>query len=449
MKKIAVIVLLLCMSQLSAANHHIRDGATGANNGSDWNNAYTNLSAVTWTRGDTYYVADGNYASITLNIAASGTTQIFLLKAVETVHGSSIGWLSIYGDGTAVFTGRMLFGPTSGNSQNGYWTFDGVTGGGYPDWKTGFGFKIEVLGKNPGTNALQSTTPFVTMAHFEVQGNGGEGNINPSGPANDGVDCTSSTCNDLHVHHCYIHDMGRAPFLIRGDRFLLEHCYIDRNESQSNEHAEGLRIRCNRCAPTDNIVRYNIWEDIQGTGVIIVEGDGHEFYGNFMFSPTPYRRHGNGLIGHISTNADLTNTKVYNNTFINFGAKASVFFTGTPSTGNEAYNNLWYDNIGGAGFVGFAMHDYTTYISTDVNTPLSANEEDIIGPDPFTDWINGDASLVAATTPGLSLSVPYNLDITGVVRGADGVWDRGAYEFSGLSTPPSKVGNINLVVTPQ
>ncbi len=30
---------------------------------------------------------------------------------------------------------------------------------------------------------------------------------------------------------------------------------------------------------------------------------------------------------------------------------------------------------------------------------------------------------------GVSLASPYNMDMDGKTRGADGTWDRGAYEF--------------------
>jgi hypothetical protein len=97
-------IYLVLSTSAYAANHYIRAGATGSNNGSDWENAWTNMP-VSYTRGDTYYVADGTYTGErTLNTAESGSTYIYIKKATASEHGTETGWNSGYGDGTAVFT---------------------------------------------------------------------------------------------------------------------------------------------------------------------------------------------------------------------------------------------------------------------------------------------------------------------------------------------------------
>ena len=60
----------------------VRAGATGANTGADWNNAYTVLPA-TLVRGATYYVASGSYGAYTYDDAESGTTVITIKKATS------------------------------------------------------------------------------------------------------------------------------------------------------------------------------------------------------------------------------------------------------------------------------------------------------------------------------------------------------------------------------
>ena len=54
------IALLDPVGAWGAANHCVRAGATGANDGSSWADAWTDLPG-TFTRGDTYYVAAGAY----------------------------------------------------------------------------------------------------------------------------------------------------------------------------------------------------------------------------------------------------------------------------------------------------------------------------------------------------------------------------------------------------
>src|ERR1700722_15089843 len=58
------LIALSCL-QTSAKNFYVRSGASGANNGSDWNNAWKECSAIVWggtsgvNAGDTVYFAGG------------------------------------------------------------------------------------------------------------------------------------------------------------------------------------------------------------------------------------------------------------------------------------------------------------------------------------------------------------------------------------------------------
>ncbi|NML18697.1 hypothetical protein, partial [Azohydromonas caseinilytica] len=116
-----VLTLAVAASMLpafaSAANVYVRPGATGANNGSDWANAYTALPS-TLVRGNVYYIAAGSYAGRTFSTAASGTTPVTIKKATVADHGTSTGWSDAYGTGQASFTGGISF-------TTPYWVFDG------------------------------------------------------------------------------------------------------------------------------------------------------------------------------------------------------------------------------------------------------------------------------------------------------------------------------------
>ena len=107
MKKLNWLFFLILITGLTpsisqAATKYIRAGATGNNSGSDWTNAYTTVPA-TLVRGDTYYLAAGNYGSYVFDDPASGSTLITLKKAIATDHGTDVGWNSTYGAGQAVF----------------------------------------------------------------------------------------------------------------------------------------------------------------------------------------------------------------------------------------------------------------------------------------------------------------------------------------------------------
>src|SRR5690606_21620262 len=85
------------------ADYCVRAGATGADDGSNWNNAYPDLP-TTLERGSTYYIADGSYDGYTFNDVVSGTTLITIKKATVSDHGGiETGWSDAYGDGQAIF----------------------------------------------------------------------------------------------------------------------------------------------------------------------------------------------------------------------------------------------------------------------------------------------------------------------------------------------------------
>jgi hypothetical protein len=91
-----VVTLSLLGSTASAATHYVRPGATGANSGADWSNAWTAMPS-SLTRGDTYYLADGSYGYRTFSDNASGSAYIYIKKATVADHGTATGWNYSYG----------------------------------------------------------------------------------------------------------------------------------------------------------------------------------------------------------------------------------------------------------------------------------------------------------------------------------------------------------------
>ncbi|MGZ3796806.1 MAG: hypothetical protein ACXVB1_10590, partial [Pseudobdellovibrionaceae bacterium] len=126
-----------------AANHYIRSGATGANNGSDWSNAYTALP-TTLVRGDNYYIAGGSYAGMTFDTPVSGSSVITIKGATVADHGIATGWSDTYSveNVQAVWTSSVTFSTS-------YWVFDGSVG---PTWSrtpSQYGYLF-----NPMTNPI-------------------------------------------------------------------------------------------------------------------------------------------------------------------------------------------------------------------------------------------------------------------------------------------------------
>lgn len=402
-----------------AATHYVRPGASGAANGSDWTNAWSGLDQVTWTRGDTYYLADGTYnIGRTFDKADSGTTRIFILKATEGAHGTETGWSSAYGDGTATFGGRMLF-------RSGYWTLDGITGGGPGSWKTGFGFKIAVTGPTSGhgIDADGDIAHHITVAHIEIQGNGGDG---VGSPTNDGLFIRGP---DFTASYLWIHDTGRTGMFVNDSRFTLSYSWVCCNESTGGQHSQGASVNGGAASGPGPIVdvtfAYVVWEDIVGTGIITMMGTNLQVYGNvFFWTAQRGTTLGNGVIGTWLDNS-MINAEIYNNTFINIqsATRSGMGFLG--STSNVVVrNNLWV-NSKTPSFSGVTTASHNAlYNSGSISQP----NIEIVASNPLTNITGEDFTLTIGTAAGVTLSSPFNADPNGTPRGVDGVWDRGAFE---------------------
>lgn len=436
-----LVLIALTPFGLTAADCYIRAGGTGtASCPADWSVARDDLPA-TLTRGNTYYVADGNYGNYTFNDAASGSTLITIKKAIVADHGTETGWLDTYGDGQAVFSVLLFDQP--------YYTFDGVTGGGPGSWKTNFGFKITT--PTAGTKLIRIDQPAtnITIRHTELAHRGTSGPDTADDGLYIGVPVGGNVTN-ITVSYCYLHDFRRVPVLTRRlDGMVFEYCWVARNESTAAQHSEAWSGEL-----SDNVtIRYSVWEDIEGTGVILMGADnptgtdshGWEIYGNvFVYTPTSDRSGiTNGIIGSWA-GYNVTNVKIYNNAFINFtkdlgGARFGFFASpGGTVVGVEARNNIWIAGTN-ANHIGVNTLSHNSYYDTATTDSGTGTETGLTG-DPLVDWVNENYHLLAATTAGTTLLSPYDTDSDGNTRGADGTWDRGAFEFGGtasLSPPPN------------
>jgi len=414
---------------LMAADHYVRAGATGSNDGSDWNNAWISLPA-SLVRGETYYVADGNYPDYTFDDVESGSDHIYIKKATASDHGTDTGWNSSYGDDKANF-GVFTF-------LSGYYEIDGQVGGGPTSWKQGHGFKIKAASANQKVVRFDNAASHISLKHCELEHRG----LN-TGTSDDGV--YGFNASSITISHCYLHDFGRVPFLWRNwSNVTIEYCYIARNTSTPAQHAEGLSD-----SGSDNvIIRYNIWSEIQGTAFIVgLESAGlaanWEIYGN-VFS----RGDVAGVIqvlNDASNSAIAENWKIYNNTMVNIGGLWSGFRFDAGSN-NAAYNNLWYNCVRTA-HSGVSISHSWYY-----NTQNDGDNTDVqfgMG-DPFVNLANENFHLSFATQNGYHLSSPYNVDADGNIRGADTVWDLGAFEYGsgGGSQRPPAPRDLTITVVP-
>ncbi|MBC8096573.1 MAG: hypothetical protein H7Y43_12255 [Akkermansiaceae bacterium] len=424
-----------------AAIYHVRAGATGAANGADWINAYPALP-TTLSRGSTYYVATGTYGGYTFNTAESGTSIVTVKKATGSDHGSNTGWNDNYGIGTALFNSYWRI-------TRGYFILDGQVGGGPGSWTNGYGFKIQSLSTSdfqPGLTVTDNRKN-VTLRHFEIQGNGGDGDGGGGGQANDALDIGFGT-DQTTVSYAYLHDMGRCLIFGHGNNMFFEFVYGGKFESTDVEHSEIASLWAHAASGSPGPVCTNVtfancvWSHMEGTGGLIIQGDGVKIYGNVFYRPAGLTfPSANGAIATWRRDV-FTRGRIYNNSFINLGqgfASLGIGFGGTTDD-NIVENNIFYNcNVS---FGGFALHDYNLFINTSGADASDEAHGATATSAIFNDYVALDFNLKNNTAAGINVGPPYNIDPNGNSRTT---WTRGAYEygsvFIGVSLKIQRTGN--------
>jgi hypothetical protein len=431
----SLLVTIVCFGPTFAvaANHYVRAGATGLNNGSDWENAYKALPS-NLTRGDTYYIAAGNYPGRTFGTPADGTTPITIKKATVADHGTNAGWSDADGFGQARFSGGFIF-------TSSHWIVDGQTGGGAANlWSGNFGFKITETGDTRAVIKIGQggTSNNITIRHVDLQGKGSVSNSGGS-ISNDGLAIYGSS--NITVSYFRMAGIGRCPFFVSPRNLLVEHGWVQSFYGSASVHSEVASIWGFSGPVGDVTFRNNLFTDIQSTGGLMWDNASNNsarmlVYGNVFYKPAGARwSKANGLIGGWTggNGEEYHNVSVYNNTFINVD-QASLSTLPRVSSGNMAYNNVFY-NSASPNFAKYSRHDYNHFINSGGSHSESSGTS-ATGGDPFVDYVGLDFRLKAATTAGIALSAPSNVDPFGKTRGADGVTDRGAYEFNSNTVPP-------------
>jgi len=172
---------------------------------------------------------------------------------------------------------------------------------------------------------------------------------------------------------------------------------------------------------------------------------------------------GNGVISTGDVCCVLHNVTMYNNTFVSTSSSI-ISMQCEPSgaavcrqaTGNIFKNNLLYagNTLLVANGGGAYDNNYNTYWNSLDTPPTEINGQIVTGgPCPLSNCaIDSTGNYLplqdGGTAPGqvnvgLTLPSPFDTDPRGHTRGADGTWERGAFEFGGRPSPP-----VNLRIIP-
>jgi hypothetical protein len=297
--------------------------------------------------------------------------------------------------------------------------------------------------------------------------------LNYGPPAGIIVDSTASstnfTANDSYIHDIAIPVHFTANGCNAGCSFLRN--YIARNLSTPTDHSEGF----GGAVLNNSAIGQSILEDINGTSSISAvtcpgscNWQNVAVYSNLSFctiaSQSAYigpptgstwqtpQCHTSSL---IADNSGVTNLLVYGNTFVRppicimafngnvastatvtnnfmFCPGASVKITGSGVT--HSYNTGWGGAINLAPTPGTGDYWTTTFpvaASTFVDATDATENFRLLSETVDAPATTGCTQGTNCLKDGLSLSAPYNIDLLGATRGADGTWERGAYESSG------------------
>jgi len=422
---LGAILGLVFLASAQAAIVHAGPTATGNGSGSDWNNI-ANFNTLSLVRGNTYYLQDGTYAGKTLSTAVSGSTLITVKKAIGSDHGTDTGWISAYGDGQATFNGTLTL-------TTDYWVLDGQTRNA-SNWADGnsYGYRAtDVYTSAPSQGG--SCASNITVRYMNLGGAEGTtytGSEPGTAIYNGGF---FDTCTSWTIEYNYLHNIGSFTLIQFAGTNGATVQYNHFRNSWGKEAIRGQGVSKNL------IIRWNQFYNACGytglpgegcTAEIAIWGsdspgdhDNNEIYGNWFMLTRDSNSGGTIVVGGNGGSwfgVPANNTKIYNNTIAGHsGGNQAGYILVNGGSGNICRNTLWYD---------------TPVASASCNT--TSNNVDATS-DPFTSYAGANLHLAGATAAGFSLSSPYNVDMDGNTRGADGTWDLGAYERNTGGTRPS------------
>lgn len=465
MKKIIVFIFLLFPSLVYSANVCVSPTGSGSKSGVDWNNT-ASWSTMTFARGNTYYLAGGNYSAKTLSTPASGSTYIYIKKAITASHGTATGWSDTMGVGTATF-GTITFGSS-------YWEFDGQVGYGASDFSNyvPYGFTVtmdEAVGRLFAVGSSGNHANGIHIRHVNAYYTTTVDNV---WSYNGYAQVYAYAGEDLQISHSWFHKAAQNNiYIITGNNTVFEYNVFEENNcSQAfmgwgdwdntggaaimhaivfryNEHVSNSHFRYNiirRWRSTGAVGLYSYNDNIAIYGNVFTLDPGGDVTGTWFQhkyptdSPTGWggasARIIDGSTGSNPPRALLgyfDNVRIYNNTFADTGTAhwiaSGVFGDYTNTT---VKNNIFY-NVPFSGFYTKITSSYNWYYNVSVNMSSESNVQIGTG-DPFINRRARNFRLSAATNAGdSSIGETYRIDPDGSIRGADGIWDRGAYQCNG------------------
>jgi hypothetical protein len=433
-------------------NWYIRKGASGSSNGTDWNNAWNEMSSVNWNSvscGDTVWIAGGIYAtdlSVSKSCTSGAVLNIEKVLSMDSVPTSAAGWNSSY-DSQVILPNISVPGPAA------YITINGREAIPY------YGIQVLIPGTSgDGIDASNNgdsgpAIDHITWTYIEVYGPAcvTSGTCTGQGVIGVNVMPYSSTANrtNLLFDHMSVHRTGESFRGCGWGTSTVQYSLIYDTNNDGQQHEDTLYSN----PPYVNVTwRYNNIFMSPNDGMFFEYSGSDtnlEIYGNIFYhsggSLMTFKQESSGRYGPVY---------IYNNLFENDGKFGDyqpgwLDFTGPMASGSTVANNI-FENIGAVSTV--PNGDYNAW-STSVGKGDSGTHSFTYNPGTLgasVEFVNespgnplaADFHLTATgaaafANKGEALAAPYNMDMDGNTRGADGSWDVGAYEYSDSGPTPT------------
>jgi hypothetical protein len=394
------------------------DGATYGNaNGSSWSNAWSGFSKINWnqiTPGTAICLAGGSYSqSLSPQSSGNSANPIVIKRALTSDPQCGSGtesWTSSF-DSQIVMSNIIEIGTS-------YITIDGTKANG-----------ISVTMQNPtdsdyaGIAGDVGPTSYVTIRNIEV-----------AGPCGSTACAQNNDQRSVELEHWNGSDYDKQDNWIFQNMNIHGACnnfvlYGATNLTVENSRmADSATTNTANCHP--NVVndgspgpvtwRWNEITNWQVEGIMFLQKGTWYVYGNNWHDPM------SGSYPRVmESQTSAMQVYFYNNTIAN-DSYYSIIDTangGSWSSTSQGRNNIYWNDTQGGPNLPSDDYDYSDQ-SLSGETHGQGN-----APNPFVSSGSQNYRLIKDTNAGLTLSSPYNIDYDGNTRGANGVWDRGAFQF--------------------
>ncbi|HEU0123989.1 MAG TPA: SwmB domain-containing protein [Bryobacteraceae bacterium] len=391
-------LLLLALTTIPtfAATLYCGVGASGS--GANFANLAA-LPTTLSTAGNTYVLTPGSGYPVFTVTAANVTVRV----AQAALDSGVTGWNSSYDTGKAVFVSAgdgINF--TGATDNTGAFTFSGGSA-------ARRGIKVS-FASGQGIN-FNNGGALSVVEYIEFGGPGGDADYfypsSVSGISAWGDEAKGAIYRGNEVYGC--------DTLIDAscDNQIIEHNYLHGSRSTNPDVHSNVYLFS---GPVTNITfRWNKLRNYNAEGILLTAFAGNPskvyIYGNDAASAT------GDLPRFLEIRQDYSFTNIYawNNTGVDLSG--GFILNRTTETGGQCKDCGATNNIG--------VNAGSTYTGMNASNNTEGSDESI-----FTDYASGDFTLAAALA-GVAgdTAGDYDLDMLGNTRGADGTWDRGAYEY--------------------